>query len=99
MLLLRAALVGVAVGVVAITVDLDATDSAGETITLSLSSKTRSDSSGLSPNSDSRLDRARATDADLSSKLESSWPVPGRSCWPSKVAVQGRRQTREYTGL
>ena len=80
MLLLRAALVGVAVGVVAITVDLDATDSAGETITLSLSSKTRSDSSGLSPNSDSRLDRARATHADLSNELESSWPVPGRPC-------------------
>lgn len=53
---------GVARGVCRITVPLETTEGDDDRQIRSLSSKFRSDSSGLSPNSHSRFERALATD-------------------------------------
>ena len=82
---------GVAGGVCLITVSLLVTDDGRQV--RSLSSKFRSVLTGLSPNSDSKLDNARATDSSLSRTLESAGSR--RVSWPSKVAFQGRQETRD----
>ena len=81
---------GVAGGVCLITVPLWATDDGRQL--RSLSSKFRSVPTGFSPNSDSRLDRARAKDSSLSRTLELAGSR--QMSWPSKVAFQGRQEIR-----